>query len=219
MNGVEINIRNNYDFISSYYDDAFYNDFTEENLIISLVIDYFVKTKKPNVATEFGCGTGFWLKIFVENNINKIVAVDCSEKMLDICKLKYNNTGIRFQNLNFTNTSLFIRTDLVLTAFLFSALDYKFFENVINNIYNILNNDGIFVFIDNIPTNSDDFQELVLLEKWGDKTINCKYTLYNLDFLVYTLKEYNFKIIFKFKLGSDIQIVVCKKSSKIKVEE
>ena len=36
-----------YDFIFSYYDEVFYSEFNEENLIISLIIDYFIKMKNP----------------------------------------------------------------------------------------------------------------------------------------------------------------------------
>lgn len=44
---MEINTKDCYDFISSYYDEVFYSEFNEENLIISLIIDYLIKTKNP----------------------------------------------------------------------------------------------------------------------------------------------------------------------------
>lgn len=44
---MEINTKDCYDFIFSYYDEVFYSEFNEENLIISLIIDYFIKMKNP----------------------------------------------------------------------------------------------------------------------------------------------------------------------------
>lgn len=208
---MEINTKDCYDFISSYYDEVFYSEFNEENLIISLIIDYFIKTKNPKIVSEFGTGSGYWLKNFLENNVENIFAFDCSEKMLNICKIKFKDTNISFKNIDFTNTSLLIKNDLILTAFFFDAIDIKHFEGVIFGIKSSLNDGGIFIFVDNVPTDSKDFQELILSENWAGKNINCKYNLYSFEFLIETFKKFNFDIIFKVKIGFDIQILVCKK--------
>lgn len=201
----------NYDLISPYYDDAFYKNFNEENLIISLILDYFVKTYKPKTVSDFGSGTGAWIKVFIENNVKNIFAFDCSDKMLKICRSKYLTSRVVTQRIDFTKSSLILKSDLILCAFFFNAISFKYFFNIIENIYNSLNNNGLFIFVDNVTTKNKNFQELVIAEKWGNKVINCKYSLYKFDFLIKVFSKYRFEILFKYLLGEDLQIIVCKK--------
>lgn len=62
-----------------------------------------------------------------------------------------------------------------------------------------------------MPTKNENFQELVIAEKWGNKIIDCKYNLYKFDFLIKVFSKYRFEILFKYLLGEDLQIIVCKK--------
>ena len=50
---MKINAKDCYDFISFYYYEVFYGEFNEENLIISLIIDCFIKIKNLKVVSEF----------------------------------------------------------------------------------------------------------------------------------------------------------------------
>lgn len=99
---------------------------------------------KSKKILELGCGTGNYLKIFFEKNYN-ITGLDISKEMLEIAKKKCDCDLIQEDIKNFKIDKKF---DVILI--MFDVLSYinknLDVENVLNNVRNHLNENGLLIF-------------------------------------------------------------------------
>ncbi len=111
--------------------------------------DFFTKNLSTNKATalDIGCGSGilaFELAKYYEN----VVAVDLSEKMLDIARQKRAAPNIEYIQMDVSSLELDRQFDLIVSASTFHHL--KHLPSTLLSIKKILNRHGKVVFLDNV---------------------------------------------------------------------
>ena len=100
---------------------------------------------KKDILIDLGCGTGItttpWIKKF-----NKVIGVELSKPMLKEAKKK--SSKIKWINQDIVNLKIKEKVDVVTCHFdvLNHVLKEKDLQKVFNNVYEILNNNGIFIF-------------------------------------------------------------------------
>ena len=112
------------------------------------ILDYY--NKKPDKVIDLACGTGNMTLLFAENENWDISGVDLSQDMLDIARRKTEkrNKAIKFYQADLRTFSPELKFDLAVSLFdsLNYILDYDELKNVFYNVYQLLDNDGLFIF-------------------------------------------------------------------------
>lgn len=99
---------------------------------------------------DLGCGLGEHCKRFVENGAKQVVGVDISEKMLEVAKLENSDDKITYLNMPMEDIShLQEKFDIVLSSLAFHYVED--FEGVIRNVYEMLEESGVFIFSQENP--------------------------------------------------------------------
>ena len=99
---------------------------------------------------DLGCGFGEHCRQFADCGAEKVVGTDISKKMLEVARTE--NCGPRIQYLNMAMEDigqLQQRFDIVTSSLAFHYVED--FEGVVGNIYNLLDENGIFVFSQEHP--------------------------------------------------------------------
>lgn len=117
-----------YDIISEDYEDRYYTGKDIGNETITKIIKEVVKEYAIQSAVEFGCGTGYWIRLLDQVGIRYILGIDGSEKMLKIAMKKDYKNKVCFQLDNITRIKKIDRKfDLALTSFFISLLEERDF--------------------------------------------------------------------------------------------
>ncbi|OHD08424.1 MAG: methyltransferase [Spirochaetes bacterium GWD1_27_9] len=133
-------IANNYDsqrkLLIPCFDD-FYN----------IIKEICHSTKENPKILDIGAGTGLLSKIILEKYPNAILTlIDISEKMLNIAKERFvNNQNINYIVCDYTKYEFKEKYDIVISSLSIHHLENKEKRKLYKKIYEILNNDGIFV--------------------------------------------------------------------------
>ena len=99
---------------------------------------------------DLGCGFGEHCKRFVECGAKKVIGIDISEKMLEIAKEENSDSKITYINMPMENISqLNEKFDIVVSSLAFHYVED--FSGVVNNIYDMLNENGVFLFSQENP--------------------------------------------------------------------
>ncbi len=111
--------------------------------------DFFTKnlSTSKGTALDIGCGSGilaFELAKYYEN----VVAVDLSEKMLDIARQKRAAPNIEYIQMDVSTLELDRQFDLIVSATTFHHL--KHLPTTFKSIKKLLNRHGKVVFLDNV---------------------------------------------------------------------
>jgi ubiquinone/menaquinone biosynthesis C-methylase UbiE len=111
--------------------------------------DFFTKnlSTSKGTALDIGCGSGilaFELAKYYEN----VVAVDLSEKMLDIARQKRAAPNIEYIQMDVSSLELDRQFDLIVSSTTFHHL--KHLPSTLLSIKKILNPQGKVVFLDNV---------------------------------------------------------------------
>ena len=124
------------------------NNIFEEPALFSLMPDL-----KDKTVLDLGCGFGGHCLHFIREGAKKVVGIDISEKMLDIAKAENNNSNITYLNMPMENiTELNEKFDVVVSSL---ALHYvEDYAALVHNIYALLNENGVFVFLQENPLNT-----------------------------------------------------------------
>lgn len=99
---------------------------------------------------DLGCGFGQNTKLLISRGASRVVGVDVSKKMLDLALKTNNNDKVKYLCLDMNNIDKINgEFDLIISSL---AVHYvKDFKNLIQNIYNLLNDGGEFVFSQEHP--------------------------------------------------------------------
>lgn len=163
---VIMNIEEQFNLIAKEYDanrkkfipcfDDFYKSTTE-------FISYNINS--PRKILDLGAGTGiltyYWYKIFPNS---KYILVDIAEDMLEIAKKRFLNIeNISYIVLDYSKKLPELKFDAIISALSIHHLENIDKENLFLNIYDNLNNGGIFVNYDQFLAGSK------LMNNWFDK--------------------------------------------------
>jgi len=99
---------------------------------------------------DLGCGFGEHCVKFVELGAEKVVGIDISQKMLEIAEKENNNPKISYLNMAMEDIDgLNEKFDIVVSSLAMHYIEDYF--GVAKNVYNLLENDGLFVFSQEHP--------------------------------------------------------------------
>ena len=99
---------------------------------------------------DLGCGFGEHCIKFVEQGAKKVVGIDISEKMLQVAKVENYHEKIQYINMPMEDLAqLQEKFDVVVSSLAFHYVED--FKGVIENIYNLLDEGGVFVFSQENP--------------------------------------------------------------------
>lgn len=102
------------------------------------------------IILDLGCGFGEHCKRFVESGAKKVIGIDISEKMLEIAKIENADSKITYINMPMEDISkLNEKFDVVVSSLAFHYVED--FSGVVKNIYDSLNEKGIFLFSQENP--------------------------------------------------------------------
>lgn len=105
---------------------------------------------KDKTILDLGCGFGEHCKGFVESGAKKVIGIDISEKMLEIAKQENADSKITYINMPMENIfKLTEKFDIVISSLAFHYVED--FAGVVKNVYNLLNENGAFIFSQENP--------------------------------------------------------------------
>lgn len=138
---------------STFYDE--YKNMREKqinaNELIEIpIIKSMLPTLKGKRILDLGCGNGTMSKYFIENGASYVLALDISKNMIEEAKEKNNDKSIKYEVLGMEEiSSIKEKFDLVFSSLAFHYIED--FNKLINDIYNLLNKDGILLFSQEHP--------------------------------------------------------------------
>ncbi|MEG3895282.1 MULTISPECIES: class I SAM-dependent methyltransferase [unclassified Microcoleus] len=111
--------------------------------------DFFTKnlSTSKGTALDIGCGSGI-LAFELAKYYDRVVAVDLSEKLLDIARQKRPAPNIEYIQMDVSSLELDRQFDLIVSASTFHHL--KHLPSTLQSIKKILNPHGKVVFLDNV---------------------------------------------------------------------
>jgi ubiquinone/menaquinone biosynthesis C-methylase UbiE len=111
--------------------------------------DFFIKnlSSSKGAALDIGCGSGI-LAFELAKYYDRVVAVDLSEKMLDIARHKRSAPNIEYIQMDASSLEFDRQFDLIVSASTFHHL--KHFPTTLQSIKKFLNPQGKVVFLDNV---------------------------------------------------------------------
>ncbi|MDS3898911.1 class I SAM-dependent methyltransferase [Staphylococcus hominis] len=179
----------------SHFDENIYggsrnSEFIDTSIdkIITLAKNYSCKN-----IIDLGCGPGIYTHPLAQFGYN-VVGVDISKKSINFAKQKAfdENLNIKYINSDFFNLSKQENQDMVLLLYeIYSTFNSKQRKLLLDNIYKMLNNDGIFIL--DVPS----INRLRNIKEMSNWTYFNKDTLYNSEpfFLFFKSKIYNNNIL------------------------
>ncbi len=143
------NIYDNQTFFEGYKkireNEANANNLFEIPALFSMMPDL-----KDKTVLDLGCGFGEHCKRFVKSGAKKVVGIDISEKMLEIANQENADSKITYINMPMEEISkLNEKFDVVISSLAFHYVED--FSGVVKNIYDLLNENGIFLFSQENP--------------------------------------------------------------------
>ena len=102
---------------------------------------------------DLGCGFGEHCMEYVKKGAARVVGIDISEKMLEVARREYADSKIEYINMAMEDLSQITEQfDVVISSL---AIHYvEDFSAVVNDIYRLLAQDGVFVFSQENPINT-----------------------------------------------------------------
>ena len=99
---------------------------------------------------DLGCGFGEHCKMFLDNGAKNVVGIDISKKMLEVAKKTNSDPKIEYINMPIEDIDKLNETfDVVVSSL---ACHYvEKFDHVVKTIYNLLDEDGVFIFSQEHP--------------------------------------------------------------------
>ena len=126
------------------------NEVNANNLFEIPALFSMMPDLKDKTILDLGCGFGEHCKRFVESGAKKVVGIDISEKMLEIAKQENADSKITYINMPMENISqLKEKFDVVISSLAFHYVED--FAGVVKNIFDLLNENGIFLFSQENP--------------------------------------------------------------------
>lgn len=145
-------IENAYD-IETFYNE--YKNMRSQKLNANELIEIpIIKTMIPNVkgssVLDLGCGNGSMSKFFAINGAKKVLALDVSNNMINEARETNSDDNIVYKVLPMEMLEIVDeKFDVVYSSLAFHYIED--FNKLINDIYNLLNEDGILLFSQEHP--------------------------------------------------------------------
>ncbi len=125
--------------------DVNYNDQLEQPAMAKLLPDVSGK-----VVLDLGCGYGHNCIDFIKRGAIKVVGIDISEKMLEVANTECFNDKIKYIKMNMTDIGqLNQKFDLIYSSLAFHYIEK--FENLVKDMYSLLNDGGYLLFSQEHP--------------------------------------------------------------------
>lgn len=126
------------------------NEVNANNLFEIPALFSMMPNLKDKIILDLGCGFGEHCKRFVESGAKKVIGIDISEKMLEIAKQENADSKITYINMPMENIwQLNEKFDVVVSSLAFHYV--QDFSGVVKNIYDMLNENGVFLFSQENP--------------------------------------------------------------------
>ena len=126
------------------------NEVNANNLFEIPALFSMMPNLKDKIILDLGCGFGEHCKRFVESGAKKVIGIDISEKMLEIAKQENVDSKITYINMPMENIwQLNEKFDVVVSSLAFHYVED--FSGVVKNIYDMLNENGVFLFSQENP--------------------------------------------------------------------
>jgi len=126
------------------------NKANANNLFEIPVLFSILPDLKGKRVLDLGCGFGEHCKQFVDCGAEKVVGIDISENMLAVAKEENCDPKIQYINMPMENIAqLQEKFDVVISSLAFHYVED--FAGVIKNVYNLLDENGIFIFSQENP--------------------------------------------------------------------
>ena len=126
------------------------NEANANNLFEIPALFSIMPNLNDKIILDLGCGFGEHCKRFVESGAKKVIGIDISEKMLEIAKQENADSKISYINMPMENISkLNDKFDIVVSSLAFHYV--QDFSGVVKNIYDMLNENGVFLFSQENP--------------------------------------------------------------------
>jgi cyclopropane fatty-acyl-phospholipid synthase-like methyltransferase len=164
----------NYSVFAKFYDSAMKDRTAEAENVEKLIKKFNPGTKK---ILELGCGTGFFLKFFLDRGYD-VAGIDLSEEMLVIAQQKLPDISLSQQDMATFASPTKYDTILCLFDSINHLLDYESWEKVFFNTHNNLNKKGVFIFDINTKKKLDDLvASSGVVSEFDRKIMSIKVTL------------------------------------------
>lgn len=99
---------------------------------------------------DLGCGFGEHCKQYIANGAIKVIGIDISEKMLAVARKENNDSKITYINMPIEDIAqLNEQFDVIISSLAFHYIED--FSGVVKNIYELLCEDGTFIFSQENP--------------------------------------------------------------------
>lgn len=125
---------------------------TEKQKELAKVIVEEVKAElqdsKSKSLLDYGCGTGL-VSLDLSNQVDSVLLVDSSQKMLEVVKTKISKYGITNAKVllsDFTESSSELNVDVILMSLV--LLHIPDTKKILQELFNILNEDGKLIIVD-----------------------------------------------------------------------
>lgn len=126
------------------------NEINANNLFEIPALFSMMPNLNDKIILDLGCGFGEHCKRFVESGAKKVIGIDISEKMLEIAKQENADSKITYINMPMENIwQLNEKFDIVVSSLAFHYV--QDFSGVVKNIYDMLNENGVFLFSQENP--------------------------------------------------------------------
>ena len=150
-----------YNALAPIYDDVMFDvDYEVWADFIDSLLQ--IHHPRPIELLELACGTGTFALSLDKLQCYNILATDKSNRMLDVARKKASRAGqkgnLAFRQLDFTNIDLDQEQRFDAAIMLFDSLNYlhqkEQIVDLLNQVFHILNDNGLFIFDFTTPRNS-----------------------------------------------------------------
>ena len=133
-------------------------------LVTQIVIEHIRKNNLIHTAIlDLGCSTGEQISVLNRHlKSNEYVGLECSEPMLKEARKKNKGElNIRILNFDLTKDELEIRNcGAILSILTLQFIPIEYRQKIMNTIYNHLNKNGVFIFVEKIIGDNYNFSAL-----------------------------------------------------------
>ena len=154
--------------VSQVFDEMLERSIPSYNRMRYLITKIVIEHIKNNNLThtnilDLGCSTGE--QIFELNKhlkMNEYIGLECSKPMLKEARQKNKfNHNVCIRNFDLTKDKLEIRNcGAILSILTLQFIPIEYRQRIMNNIYNQLNNNGVFIFVEKIIGDNYNYSEL-----------------------------------------------------------
>ena len=145
-------------------------------LITQIVIEHIKKNNLThNTILDLGCSTGEQIKeLSIHLHQNNFIGLECSSAMLQEARKKLRgNYNVSIQNFDLTHDTLEVRNcGAILSILTLQFIPIEYRQKIVSRVYDKLNKDGIFVFVEKIIGDNYNYSELYEKLYYNMKSIN-----------------------------------------------